>query len=164
MARNEEMSMLEVAEMLIQRKIKPQKFDKIAKEVCEMMGLTDEEFQSRISQFYSDLTLSGKFVTVGEDKWDLKSRQKYDVANYDTYDIDFDDEEVEVTADGFDSYDREDKVEEYVEAEEEEVEAKRPFADEEEVEDDFSEDSDAEVEEVEEFEGLTIVNEDELDL
>ena len=85
---NQEMSMLEVAELLIQRKIKPQKFEKIAKEVCEMMGLTDDEFQSKLAQFYTDLTLSGKFVTVGEDKWDLKSRQKYDVANYDTYDID----------------------------------------------------------------------------
>ena len=69
---NEEMSMLEVAELLIQRKIKPQKFEKIAKEVCEIMGLTDEQFQSKLAQFYTDLTLSGKFVTVGEDKWDLK--------------------------------------------------------------------------------------------
>ena len=76
---NEEMSMLEVAELLIQRKIKPQKFEKIAKEVCEIMGLTDEQFQSKLAQFYTDLTLSGKFVTVGEDKWDLKSRQKYEV-------------------------------------------------------------------------------------
>ena len=38
----------------------------------------------------------------------FKSRQKYEVANYDTYDIDFDDEEVEpITEDGFDSYDTE---------------------------------------------------------
>lgn len=161
MARNEEMSMLEVAEMLIQRKIKPQKFDKIAKEVCEMMGLTDEEFQARVSQFYSDLTLSGKFVTVGEDKWDLKSRQKYDVANYDTYDIDFDDEdEVEITPDGFDSYDREDEVTEIAEDEE----AEKVIEDEEEAEDDYSDESDAEVDdEMEEFEGLTIVDEDDLE-
>ena len=91
---NEEMSMLEVAEQLIQRKIKPQKFVKIAKEVCEIMGISDEEFEGSVAQFYSDLTLSGKFVTVGEDKWDLKSRQKYEVANYDTYDIEFDEEEL----------------------------------------------------------------------
>ena len=72
---NEEMSMLEVAELLIQRKIKPQKFEKIAKEVCEIMGLTDEEFQSKLAQFYTDLTLSGKFVTVGEDKWFVATHQ-----------------------------------------------------------------------------------------
>ncbi len=162
MVRNEEMSMLEVAEMLIQRKIKPQKFDKIAKEVCQMMGLTDEEFQSRLAQFYSDLTLSGKFVTVGEDKWDLKSRQKYDVANYDSYDIDFDDEEeVKVSEDGFDSY--EDKDEKFEKFDDEDGE----FEDEEKAEDDYSDESDAEVSEEDEivgpFEGLEIVSEDDME-
>lgn len=162
MVRNEEMSMLEVAEMLIQRKIKPQKFDKIAKEVCQMMGLTDEEFQSRLAQFYSDLTLSGKFVTVGEDKWDLKSRQKYDVANYDSYDIDFDDEEeVKVSEDGFDSY--EDKDEKFEKFDGEDGE----FEDEEKAEDDYSDESDAEVSEEDEivgpFEGLEIVSEDDME-
>ena len=149
--------MLEVAELLIQRKIKPQKFEKIAKEVCEIMGLTDEEFQSKLPQFYTDLTLSGKFVTVGEDKWDLKSRQKYEVANYDTYDIDFDDEEIEViTPDGFDEIvykeDATDKHE------------NDDFVDEEEAEDDYSDESNAEVgEDADEFEGLVIYHEDEME-
>lgn len=161
MTTNQEMSMLEVAEILIQRKIKPQKFEKIAKEVCEMMGLTDEEFQSKLAQFYSDLTLSGKFVTVGEDKWDLKSRQKYEVANYDTYDIDFDDEDVEViTEDGFDVY-----TEEETKFDEEENVTEKEFVeDEEEAEDDYSDESDAEVEdESDEFEGLSVYSEDELE-
>lgn len=160
---NQEMSMLEVAELLIQRKIKPQKFEKIAKEVCEMMGLTDDEFQSKLAQFYTDLTLSGKFVTVGEDKWDLKSRQKYDVANYDTYDIDFDDEEIEVvTEDGFDVYPEEN--EEFIVESEDETEKEKYLEDEEETEDDYSDESDAEVEEeTDEFEGLAIYSEDDFE-
>ena len=160
---NQEMSMLEVAELLIQRKIKPQKFEKIAKEVCELMGLTDDEFQSKLAQFYTDLTLSGKFVTVGEDKWDLKSRQKYDVANYDTYDIDFDDEEIEVvTEDGFDVYPEEN--EEFIVEPEDETEKEKYLEDEEETEDDYSDESDAEVEEeTDEFEGLAIYSEDDFE-
>ena len=160
---NQEMSMLEVAELLIQRKNKPQKFEKIAKEVCEMMGLTDDEFQSKLAQFYTDLTLSGKFVTVGEDKWDLKSRQKYDVANYDTYDIDFDDEEIEVvTEDGFDVYPEEN--EEFIVEPEDETEKEKYLEDEEETEDDYSDESDAEVEEeTDEFEGLAIYSEDDFE-
>ena len=160
---NQEMSMLEVAELLIQRKIKPQKFEKIAKEVCEMMGLTDDEFQSKLAQFYTDLTLSGKFVTVGEDKWDLKSRQKYDVANYDTYDIDFDDEEIEVvTEDGFDVYPEEN--EEFIVEPEDETEKEKYLEDEEETEDDYNDESDAEVEEeTDEFEGLAIYSEDDFE-
>ena len=160
---NQEMSMLEVAELLIQRKIKPQKFEKIAKEVCEMMGLTDDEFQSKLAQFYTDLTLSGKFVTVGEDKWDLKSRQKYDVANYDTYDIDVDDAEIEVvTEDGFDVYPEEN--EEFIVEPEDETEKEKYLEDEEETEDDYSDESDAEVEEeTDEFEGLAIYSEDDFE-
>lgn len=158
---NEEMSMLEVAELLIQRKIKPQKFEKIAKEVCEIMGLTDEQFQSKLAQFYTDLTLSGKFVTVGEDKWDLKSRQKYEVANYDTYDIDFDDEEVEpIAEDGFDAYDADiDYKEDDTDKDEND-----DFVDEEEAEDDYSDESNAEVGgDSDEFEGLAIYHEDEME-
>ena len=157
---NEAMSMLEVAELLIQRKIKPQKFEKIAKEVCEIMGLTDEQFQARLPQFYSDLTLSGKFVTVGEDKWDLKSRQKYEVANYDTYDIDFDDEEVEaITEDGFDTYDAEPVYKEEMDKDETDE-----FLDKADNEDDYSDESEVEVDEdPEEFEGLAIYQEDELE-
>jgi len=89
-----ELSMLEAAELLIKRKIKPQKFNKIAKEVFELMGLTGTEgLPERTAQLYTDLSLSGKFVATGEDMWDLKSRQLYDTANYDTYELDFETEE-----------------------------------------------------------------------
>lgn len=143
---NEEMSMLEVAEQLIQRKIKPQKFDKIAKEVCEIMGISDEEFESRVAQFYTDLTLSGRFVTVGEDKWDLKSRQKYEVANYDSYDIEFDDEDILIEVDEFAADPEEIQVDE-------------------DTEDNYDDESTPEdaKEESDEFEGLNIYSEDELE-
>lgn len=151
MTNTEEMSMLEVAEQLIQRKIKPQKFDKIAKEVCEIMGISDEEFEVSVAQFYSDLTLSGKFVTVGEDKWDLKSRQKYEVANYDSYDIEFDEEDLVV-----------DELSEFVSPNLDDV-----SVDGEKIskEDNYGDQSDAEVpkEENNELEGLSIYHEDEME-
>ncbi|MCL1948316.1 MAG: DNA-directed RNA polymerase subunit delta [Turicibacter sp.] len=149
---NEEMSMLEVAEQLIQRKIKPQKFDKIAKEVCEIMGISAEEFDERVAQFYTDLTLSGKFVTVGEDKWDLKSRQKYDVANYDTYDISFDDEELIPVENDFDVIADADADDDFEEEEKE-------------TEDSYDDESSPELpkEESDTFEGLNIYSEEELE-
>lgn len=96
------MSMLEVAEQLMLRKKTPQCLKKIAQEVSELMGMSEEELNERISQFYADLSLSGKFVNVGGDKWDLKFRQKFEVAGlqfqYDdeaTIDDFIDDEEEE---------------------------------------------------------------------
>lgn len=76
------MSMLEVAEQLMLRKKTPQSFRKIAQEVSELMGMSDEELKEKITRFYSDLTLSGKFVNVTGDKWDLKNRQKFSVYEY----------------------------------------------------------------------------------
>ncbi|ERJ12559.1 DNA-directed RNA polymerase subunit delta [Haloplasma contractile] len=87
-------SMIEVAELLMQRKKTPQKFDKIAQEVSELMGLSSEEFVARKSRLYADITLSGKFVSVGSGTWDLKNRQKFELGDYHLA-IEDDDEEEE---------------------------------------------------------------------
>ena len=85
------------------------------------------------------------------------------MANYDTYDIDFDDEEIEVvTEDGFDVYPEEN--EEFIVEPEDETEKEKYLEDEEETEDDYSDESDAEVEEeTDEFEGLAIYSEDDFE-
>jgi DNA-directed RNA polymerase subunit delta len=92
------MSMLEVAEHLMSRKKTPQPFKKIAQEVSELMGMSEDDLRKKITRFYADLTLSGKFLNVGGDKWDLKSRQKFEMfENQFLYDEenDIDDETIE---------------------------------------------------------------------
>ena len=167
-----ELSMLEAAELLIKRKIKPQKFSKIAKEVFELMGVTDvEDLDVRTAQLYTDLSLSGKFVATGEDMWDLKSRQLYETADYDTYELDFETEET-LTLLGEDapdvalvSPDRmiivDDEDEDDIEVDPIETDEEPPPV----VADDYSDDSDAEVNEDEndEHAGLSIYNEDEME-
>lgn len=71
----EQMSMLEVAEKLMQDKKKPQKFVDLAREVAEMKGLNFEESAEKIGQFYTDLTMSSKFVYCGEETFNLKNRE-----------------------------------------------------------------------------------------
>jgi DNA-directed RNA polymerase subunit delta len=119
------MSMLEVAETLMMRKKTPQSFKKIAQEVSELMGLSEQELQRRMARFYADLTLSGKFVNVGGDKWDLKYRQKFEIA-----DLQFQYEEDEVAID--DSFGTEE------EEEDEEEELDDEFDDGEDMDEDFS--------------------------
>ena len=162
-----ELSMLEAAELLIKRKIKPQKFTKIAREVFELMGLSAaEDLDERTAQLYTDLSLSGKFVATGEDMWDLKSRQLYETANYDTYELDFETEEP-ITLLGEDApvaaliidSDRIIEDEEEDDVEDDVVEDKIPL-----VADDYGDDSDAEIEndENDEHAGLSIYSEDEI--
>jgi len=162
-----ELSMLEAAELLIKRKIKPQKFAKIAKEVFELMGLTDvEDLDVRTAQLYTDLSLSGKFVATGEDMWDLKSRQLYETANYDTYELDFETEEP-LTLLGEDApvaalINPDRMVIDLDEDDDEEItEAEDTVS----ISDDYGDDSDAEVkdDENDEHAGLSIYNEDEME-
>jgi DNA-directed RNA polymerase subunit delta len=118
------MSMLEVAENLMLRKKTPQSFKKIAQEVSELLGMTEEELMQRIARFYADLTLSGKFVNVGGDKWDLKSRQKFEIADLQ---FQYDDE---ATIDDFEEDDDEDEEEDDFDADGEEADEFDSFDDE----------------------------------
>jgi len=159
-----ELSMLEATELLIKRKIKPQKFSKIAKEVFELMGISDaEDLEVRTAQLYTDLSLSGKFVATGEDMWDLKSRQLYETANYDTYELDFETEEP-ITLLGEDAPEvaliSPDRI--IPDTEEEEIIVNDGDQS---VSDDYGDDSNAEVknEENDEHAGLSIYSEDEIE-
>lgn len=167
-----ELSMLEATELLIKRKIKPQKFSKIAKEVFELMGLSDAaDIDARTAQLYTDLSLSGKFVATGEDMWDLKSRQLYETANYDTYELDFETEEpimllgedapvaALISPDRMMIDDDDDEDEDLTDEDNEAVEDVAPL-----VSDDYGDNSDAEVEaeENDATAGLSIYTEKEL--
>lgn len=69
-----QMSLLEVAVMLMEQKRTQQNIMLLIKEVLEMKGITDEN-NELTAQLYIDITTSSKFVYMGDDEWDLKSRQ-----------------------------------------------------------------------------------------
>ena len=72
-----QMSLLEVAVMLMEQKRAPQSIRALIKEVLEVKGLDDEDL-SLSAQLYLDITTSSKFVYMGNEEWDLKSRQSLD--------------------------------------------------------------------------------------
>ena len=72
-----QMSLLEVAVMLMEQKKAPQSIRTLIKEVLEMKGLEDEDL-SLSTQLYIDITTSSKFVYMGDGEWDLKIRQSLD--------------------------------------------------------------------------------------
>ena len=63
-----------------------------------------EEKNEKESLFYTNITLDGRFITVGENNWDLRSRHKFDEVHIDMNDIYTDeDEESEEVEDDVDS-------------------------------------------------------------
>ncbi|MDE6946549.1 MAG: DNA-directed RNA polymerase subunit delta [Anaeroplasmataceae bacterium] len=72
-----QMSLLEVAIYLMEQKKARQSIRTLIKEVLEMKGLDDAD-GSLATQLYIDITTSSKFVYMGDEEWDLKSRQSLD--------------------------------------------------------------------------------------
>ena len=73
--------------------------------VVEKAGLDEETAARRVSSFYTNLMLDGRFVTLGENQWDLRSRHTFDKVHIDMKDVYSDVE----TSDDDEEEDEEDK-------------------------------------------------------
>ena len=91
-----EKSNLDVAFELVSRKKNPVVFSKLWEEVSQIQGLSEEEANKRASKFYTALSLDGRFITLGDNTWDLRSRYTFDKVHIDMNEVYTDDsDEVE---------------------------------------------------------------------
>jgi len=74
-----QMSLMETAEKVLQQNKQPMSFLELFQAICNVKEVSDEVKNNIISQVYSDFITSAKFVYVGDDLWDLKSRQSIDL-------------------------------------------------------------------------------------
>lgn len=90
-----EKSNLDVAFELVSRKKNPVVFSKLWEEVSQIQGLSEEEAKKRASKFYTALSLDGRFITLGDNTWDLRSRYTFDKVHIDMNEV-YSDESDEV--------------------------------------------------------------------
>ncbi len=84
--------------------------------VKEQLGFDENQAQKKISQFYTDLSLDGRFTSLANNEWDLKSNHKFDEVFVDTTDLiddDVDEEEIEFVDDELELNDDDDDKEDY---------------------------------------------------
>ena len=127
-----QMSLLEVAILLMEQKKNKQSIKALIKEVLEMKGLDDLD-NTLATQLYIDITTSSKFVYMGDGEWDLKIRQSLDEYDKDgsafnskdafveddedLKDIDIEDEDYE--DDDYDDYEEDEEYDDEYEDDEE---------------------------------------------
>lgn len=80
-------SMLELAYEYFNSKTKAVTFKQIWAYVVKQKGFSEEEANKKVSSFYTSLLLDGRFVTLGENKWDLRSRHTFDKVHIDMRDV-----------------------------------------------------------------------------
>lgn len=75
----------------------PIKFIDLFKKAVELSGLelTESELKVRMSKFYTQLSLDGRFITLTDNYWDLRSRHVFEKVHLDMIDA-YSDEDEEV--------------------------------------------------------------------
>lgn len=86
-------SMTDVAYEVMSSKKRAIPFKKLWTEVIEKLNLDPEKATDRIAQFYTDMTLDGRFTSLKENKWDLKERHKFEEVYVELNDLDDDADE-----------------------------------------------------------------------
>ena len=102
-------SKTEIAYRLMSKRKKERSFYDLWEDVkAELVKLYGEEsienIDEDISFFYTNLTLDGRFVNVGDNKWNLRERVTFDKVHIDMNDIYVEDEE-DISEDNEDSKD-----------------------------------------------------------
>nr|WP_245347608.1 DNA-directed RNA polymerase subunit delta [Oceanobacillus polygoni] len=66
------MSMIEIASKILFDEKKAINFRDIFDKIAEIKGFSDSEKENKISQFYTDMNVDGRFLTLGSSMWGLK--------------------------------------------------------------------------------------------
>lgn len=81
-------SMSDVAYDILSTKKRAVPFPKLWAEVAKKTGAPND----RVASFYSDLSLDGRFVSLEDNKWDLKAHRKFSETQVDLSKIEVEDE------------------------------------------------------------------------
>lgn len=93
--KKEELEMLsytDLTELILKESKKAMNTPKIFKKICDLLELSDEDYQSKIGDYYTSLTTDKRFVHLENAEWDLRDRHKVEKIDYEE---DEDEEEIE---------------------------------------------------------------------
>ncbi len=118
-----ENSMCNVAYDILKEVNEKVSFNALWETVCHKLGIEGEDKVNLISNFYTQLTLDGRFMVLEGNYWDLRANHTFDEFAEDSYDFytDDDDSDPELVDEEEVGYEEEDEEEDddYNESEEE---------------------------------------------
>ena len=85
--------MVDIAYDYLSKTKKEVVFITLWEEVSKQKGLTPSQADDLIAQFYTDMSLDDRFVHLKDNKWDLRSRYRFEDVVIDTDSILVDDDE-----------------------------------------------------------------------
>jgi DNA-directed RNA polymerase subunit delta len=73
------MSYTDIAYEIIKEDKKQYNTPSLFKEVCDLLNLSNEEFEEKIGDFFTALTTDKRFILIDSINWDLKENHKVNV-------------------------------------------------------------------------------------
>lgn len=105
----ETLSYADLAYLILKENSKSMNTPSVFKEICKLLGISDEEYSAKIGDFYTSLTTDKRFVLLDNAEWDLRDNHSIKIVMDDEDD---EDDEEEVLDEDEESEDIEDSSEE----------------------------------------------------
>lgn len=137
-----ECSMIEVVHSVLGDKRQATTFNELVREIAQVLGLSQEQVNAKLAQFYTDLNIDGRFINLGENRWGLRSWYPYEQIDEEILPQPKPKKKRKVEEDGFDDYIEEEDFDDADATEEEEVEDLDKVLEEEDGDDDDLDDLD----------------------
>ena len=80
-------SLIEHAYEFVSKHKESVNFKEIWEYVKKEAGLTEEQANAKVGQFFTNMMLDGRFITLGENEWDLRERHVFDKVHIDMRDV-----------------------------------------------------------------------------
>ena len=68
-----ELSMIEVAHAIFEETGNVLDFNQLLVQVQDYLEMADQELEGKMTRFYTDLNIDGSFISLGENRWGLRS-------------------------------------------------------------------------------------------
>jgi len=101
--------MIEVVHSVLGDKKQATTFNELVQEIAQVLGLSQEQVNAKIAQFYTDLNIDGRFINLGENRWGLRSWYPYEQIDEEILPQPKPKKKRKVEEDGFDDYIDEDE-------------------------------------------------------
>ncbi|MBO0430653.1 DNA-directed RNA polymerase subunit delta [Enterococcus sp. DIV0660C] len=72
-ANKNELSMIEVAHAILEQHGDVMDFSDLVNQIQNYLGKTDGDIRDSLAQFYTDLNIDGSFISLGDNRWGLRS-------------------------------------------------------------------------------------------
>lgn len=69
----DELSMVEVSHAILETKGDVVDFTDLLELVQDYLGFDDSELESRMTRFYTDINIDGRFISLGDNRWGLRA-------------------------------------------------------------------------------------------